>query len=31
VDATKARQELGWQPRSVSETLREIVEILKAE
>ncbi|HEY9651731.1 MAG TPA: NAD-dependent epimerase/dehydratase family protein [Coleofasciculaceae cyanobacterium] len=25
VDATKARQELGWQPRSVSETLREIV------
>jgi len=31
VDATKARQELGWQPRSVSETLREIVGILKAE
>jgi len=31
VDATKARQELGWHPRSVSETLREIVEILKAE
>jgi nucleoside-diphosphate-sugar epimerase len=31
VDATKARQELGWQPRSVSETLREIVEILRAE
>jgi nucleoside-diphosphate-sugar epimerase len=28
VDATKARQELGWQPRSVSETLREIVRIL---
>jgi nucleoside-diphosphate-sugar epimerase len=25
VNATKARQELGWQPRSVSETLREIV------
>lgn len=25
VDATKARQELGWQPRSVSETLQEIV------
>ena len=25
VDATKARQQLGWQPRSVSETLREIV------
>jgi nucleoside-diphosphate-sugar epimerase len=31
VDATKARQELGWRPRSVSETLREIVEILRAE
>jgi nucleoside-diphosphate-sugar epimerase len=31
VDATKARQELGWQPRSVSETLREIVGILKAQ
>jgi nucleoside-diphosphate-sugar epimerase len=31
VDATKARQELGWQPRSVSETLREIVGILRAE
>lgn len=30
VDATKARQELGWQPRSVSQTLREIVAILKA-
>ena len=25
VDATKARQELGWHPREVSETLREIV------
>ncbi|MBW4649582.1 MAG: NAD-dependent epimerase/dehydratase family protein [Kastovskya adunca ATA6-11-RM4] len=25
VDATKARQELGWQPRSVQATLREIV------
>lgn len=25
VDATKARQKLGWQPRSVLETLREIV------
>ena len=31
VDATKARQELGWRPRSVSETLREIVEILRAQ
>ncbi len=31
VDATKARQELGWQPRSVSETLREIVQLLRAE
>lgn len=29
VDATKARQELGWQPRSVSETLREIVSTLQ--
>lgn len=28
VDATKARQELGWHPRSVSETLREIVQIM---
>lgn len=28
VDATKARQELGWHPRSVSETLREIVQII---
>ena len=25
VDATKARQRLGWQPRSVSQTLKEIV------
>ncbi|MEC4986771.1 MAG: NAD-dependent epimerase/dehydratase family protein, partial [Oscillatoria sp. PMC 1076.18] len=25
VDATKARQDLGWQPRSVEQTLREIV------
>ncbi len=31
VDATKARQELGWQPRSVSETLREIVQLMTAE
>ena len=31
VDATKARHELGWQPRSVSETLREIVQIMTAE
>jgi nucleoside-diphosphate-sugar epimerase len=30
VDATKARQELGWQPRSVPETLREIVGTMKA-
>ncbi|MGB7442845.1 MAG: NAD-dependent epimerase/dehydratase family protein [Coleofasciculaceae cyanobacterium] len=29
VDATKAHQELDWQPRSVSETLREIVGKLK--
>lgn len=25
VDATKARKDLGWNPRSVTETLREIV------
>ena len=31
VDATKARQELDWQPRSVSETLREIAGKLKME
>lgn len=31
VDATKARQELDWHPRSVSETLREIIRIMKAE
>ncbi len=31
VDATKARQELGWQPRSVSETLREIVQLMTAQ
>ena len=31
VDATKARQELDWHPRSVSETLREIVEIMATE
>lgn len=30
VDATKARQELGWQPRSVSETLQEIVITMQA-
>lgn len=29
VDATKARQELGWQPRSVVETLSEIVKTLQ--
>lgn len=29
VDATKVRQELDWQPRSVPETLREIVGILR--
>lgn len=31
VDATKAHSELGWQPRSVSETLREIVRTLTAQ
>ncbi|MBW4573731.1 MAG: NAD-dependent epimerase/dehydratase family protein [Aphanothece sp. CMT-3BRIN-NPC111] len=31
VDATKARQELGWQPRTVSETLLEIVKIMQAD
>ncbi|HEY9781128.1 MAG TPA: NAD-dependent epimerase/dehydratase family protein [Leptolyngbyaceae cyanobacterium] len=31
VDATKARKELGWQPRSVSQTLTEIVETINAE
>ncbi|HEY9673267.1 MAG TPA: NAD-dependent epimerase/dehydratase family protein [Waterburya sp.] len=31
VDASKARQELGWQPRTVSETLREIVQMMRAE
>jgi dihydroflavonol-4-reductase len=30
VDATKARQELGWQPRSVAETLEEIAQIMTA-
>ncbi|MEW6495127.1 MAG: NAD-dependent epimerase/dehydratase family protein [Cyanobacteriota bacterium] len=30
VDATKARTELGWQPRSVPQTLREIVQTLAA-
>lgn len=29
VDATKAKQELGWQPRSVEQTLTEIVRILQ--
>jgi dihydroflavonol-4-reductase len=28
VDATKARTELGWQPRSVAQTLKEIVQTL---
>jgi dihydroflavonol-4-reductase len=31
VDATKARIELGWQPRSVSQTLKEIVQVMAAE
>jgi dihydroflavonol-4-reductase len=31
VDATKARTELGWQPRSVSQTLKEIVQAMAAE
>lgn len=31
VDASKARQELGWQPRSASETLQEIVGTLPAQ
>lgn len=30
VDATKARKELGWQPRSVPQTLREIIQTLAA-
>jgi nucleoside-diphosphate-sugar epimerase len=30
VDATKARQELGWHPRSVTQTLQEIVQIMTA-
>jgi nucleoside-diphosphate-sugar epimerase len=30
VDATKAFQELGWHPRSASETLREIVRTMQA-
>lgn len=30
VDATKARQELGWHPRSVSQTLQEIIKIMAA-
>lgn len=31
VDATKACTELGWQPRSVAQTLKEIVQILTSE
>jgi nucleoside-diphosphate-sugar epimerase len=31
VDATKARQELGWHPRSVSQTLQEISRLMVAE
>jgi nucleoside-diphosphate-sugar epimerase len=31
VDATKARTELGWQPRSVPQTLKEIVQAMTAE
>lgn len=31
VDATKARTELGWQPRSVSQTLKEIVQLMAAQ
>lgn len=31
VDATKARTELGWQPRSVSQTLKEIVQVMVAQ
>ncbi len=31
VDATKARQELGWHPRTVPETLQEIIQIMAAE
>jgi len=31
VDSSKARQELSWQPRSVSETLREIVAIMQSQ
>ena len=31
VDATKARQQLDWRPRSVSETLLEIIRTMKAE
>jgi len=30
VDATKARQQLGWRPRSVEQTLTEIVRIMQA-
>ena len=30
VEASKARQELGWQPRSVEETLRDIVKEMGA-
>ena len=31
VDASKAGQELGWQPRAVAETLQQIVQTMKAE
>jgi nucleoside-diphosphate-sugar epimerase len=31
VDATKARRQLGWHPRSVSETLRELIQTMAAQ